>query len=73
MPKLPARALTDDDIRAAVVAMTDAERAALLVELIGDFKRYETLAVAVSLRLEKRTCGRIRRVDTLTPEFVFGS
>lgn len=72
MPRLPERGLTDDQIRAAVASMTEAERAALLVELIGDFKRYETLAVAVSLRLEKRTGGRLRRVDPLTVEMTFG-
>jgi len=51
--------------------MSDIDVRAFAVEMIRKAKSYETVAVAASELIEKRTGGRIRRVDTLTVEFNF--
>lgn len=71
MPKLRPRKLTDTDLVAVVEAMSDTEVRAFAVEMIRKAKRLETVAVAASEVIEKRTGGRIRREDVLTPEFDF--
>lgn len=74
MPRLKRRQLDDDSIRAAIRSMTDGERINLLDTLIKDFRNRQTVAVAISLEIEKKSGIRIRhKGDELTVEMNFNA